>query len=93
MSYHDEIRELLEEISMGTQDGDGFPAIEQLREQAEKLLALPEESIDKLVQAAHLGVEAVQVALSIEVDQDDGDPASWAQVGDDDPSFGPGFGA
>jgi hypothetical protein len=72
MSYHDEIRELLGEIDTGSEATSRFfdgstPVLAQLRTQAEKLLALPEESIDKLVQAAQLGVEAVEIALAVTV--------------------------
>lgn len=65
MSYHEEIRELLAGIEDGAlAEGGIFPGIDGLKAQAERLLALPEESVELLVQAAQLGVGAVEAALA-----------------------------
>jgi hypothetical protein len=64
MSYHAEIRELLAGIEDGAlAEGGIFPGIDGLKTQAERLLALPEASIEALMQAAQLGVGAVEAAL------------------------------
>jgi hypothetical protein len=65
MSYHDEIRELLAGIEDGAlAEGGIYPGIEGIKTHAERLLALPEASIEMLVQAAQLGVGAVEAALA-----------------------------
>jgi len=62
MSYHDEIRELLEADDSPVM-GISLPA--EMREHAERLLALPEASVEALVQAAQHGIVAVETALAV----------------------------
>lgn len=65
MSYHAEIRELLQGIEDGAL-ADIYPGLAEIKTHAERLLALPEASIEALVQAAQHGVTAVETALAVE---------------------------
>lgn len=67
MSYHAEIQELLQGIEDGAlAEGAIYPGLAEIKTHAERLLALPEASIEALVQAAQHGVAAVEAALAVE---------------------------